>query len=94
VDDDERGVVTTAKAVTGTYSISNAVGGVTYNGYGNLTITPPTPLVFVSTMGIYMTDPALNLTDPNNNTFGGQELFPRSGVISEFDYVGFVRLVR
>ena len=71
VDDDERGVVATAKAVTGTYSISNMVGGVTYNGYGNLTITPPTPLVFVSAMGIYLTDPALNLTDPNNTTAGG-----------------------
>jgi hypothetical protein len=71
VDDDERGTVVTAKAITGAYSISNAVGGVTYNGYGNLTITAPTPLVFVSSMGLYMTDPALNLTDPNNTTGGG-----------------------
>lgn len=71
VDDDERGTVLAAKAITGTYSISNAVGGVTYNGYGSLTITPPTPLTFVSSMGIYMTDPALNLEDPNSSTGGG-----------------------
>jgi hypothetical protein len=71
VDDDERGTVLTAQAISGTYSISNMVNGVTYSGYGNLTITAPTPLVFVSSMGIYMTDPALNLIDPNNSTGGG-----------------------
>jgi hypothetical protein len=71
VDDDERGTVLAAKAITGTYSISNAVGGTTYNGYGNLSISSSTQLTFVNAMGIYMTDPALNLEDPNNSTGGG-----------------------
>jgi len=50
-------------AISGTYSISN-----TNNGYGGLTITPP--LGDVTTLGIYLTDPALNLSDPNNTSTG------------------------
>lgn len=64
VDDDERGTVLAAKALTGTYSIAS-------NGYGNLAISSTTQLTFVNAMGIYMTDPALNLEDPNSSTGGG-----------------------
>jgi hypothetical protein len=71
VDDDERGTVLAKQAISGTYSMSNAVGGVTYNGYGNLSISSSTQLTFVNAMGIYMTDPALNLEDPNNSAGGG-----------------------
>jgi len=74
VDDDERGSVKTATPIAGTYSTSTTVGGVAYNGYGNLTIAAPDPLVYVTTMGMYMTDPALNLSDPNNTTGGGGAL--------------------
>jgi hypothetical protein len=48
--------------ISGTYSI----GG---NGYGSLTITSGN-LGNVSALGIYMTDPKLNLNDPNNTTSG------------------------
>jgi hypothetical protein len=58
-----------AAAISGSYSISNTVGSVTYNGYGSLTI-PPSELGDVSVIGIYMTDPNLNLSDPNNTATG------------------------
>jgi hypothetical protein len=67
-DDDEFGFVATGTIIGGNYSISNAVGGTTYNGYGSLTFT--TPLQDVTNLGIYMTDPNLNLNDPNNTTSG------------------------
>jgi hypothetical protein len=51
-----------ATPISGTYSIPS-------NGYGNLTITVG-DLGDVSTLGIYMTDPNLNLTDPNNTSSG------------------------
>ena len=51
-----------ADAISGTYSIAS-------NGYGNFTITPG-DLGDVATLGIYMTDPHLNLSDPNNTTSG------------------------
>jgi len=51
-----------ATSISGTYSISP-------NGYGNLTIDPGN-LGEVSALGIYMTDPNLNLNDPNNATSG------------------------
>jgi hypothetical protein len=58
--------------VSGTYTMSNVVSGTTYNGYGALTFTKGTPsaLYQVKNLGIYMTDPALNLLDPNNTTSG------------------------
>jgi hypothetical protein len=70
-DDDEvvNEVVANAASISGTYSVSNAVGGVTYNGYGSLTINPG-DLGDVSVLGIYLTDPTLNLSDPNNTTTG------------------------
>ena len=62
--------------VSGTYTMSNVVGGTTYNGYGTLTFTggTPSPLYQVKNLGIYMTDPALNLLDPNNTSGGGGAL--------------------
>jgi hypothetical protein len=48
--------------ISGTYSIAS-------NGYGSLTI-PPGALGDVSVLGIYLTDPTLNLSDPNNTASG------------------------
>ena len=67
-DDDEIGFVATGTTIGGSYSISNAVGGTTYNGYGSLTFL--TPLQDITNLGIYMTDPKLNLNDPNNMSSG------------------------
>jgi hypothetical protein len=70
-DNDEQGaMVYSASPIAGTYSISNTVGGVTYNGYGSLTLSPGS-LGYFSTVGLYMTDPNLNLIDPNNTSGGG-----------------------
>lgn len=48
--------------LTGSYSVSS-------NGYGTLTIDPG-ELGDVSALGLYMTDPQLNLNDPNNTATG------------------------
>jgi len=72
-DVDEEGDVVSASAIAGTFSISNTVNSVTYNGYGSLTINPGA-LEDISVLGIYMTDPALNLNDPNNAVGGGGAL--------------------
>jgi hypothetical protein len=48
--------------ISGSYNIAS-------NGYGSLTITPG-DLGDVSALGIYMTDPMLNLNDPNNTSSG------------------------
>lgn len=63
-DDNEltNGVAPQAAAISGSYSIAS-------NGYGSLTITAG-DLGNVSLLGVYMTDPNLNLTDPNNTTSG------------------------
>ncbi len=61
-DDDEEGNVVSASSISGTYTVAS-------NGYGSLTITPG-DLGDVSALGIYMTDPNLNLNDPNNTTSG------------------------
>jgi hypothetical protein len=61
-DDDEEGSVVSGAAIGGTYSIQT-------NGYGGLTITPG-DLGDVSLLGVYMTDPTLNLNDPNNTATG------------------------
>jgi hypothetical protein len=62
-DDNEiyNAVSVSGSPISGTYSIAN-------NGYGSLKITAG--LGDVSDFGIYMTDPALNLNDPNNTTSG------------------------
>ena len=50
-----------ASPFSGTYSIAS-------NGYGTLTITGGLGGGHVSALGIYMTDPTLNLNDPNKTT--------------------------
>lgn len=73
-DNDEQGfMVYEASPIAGNYSVSNTVGGSTYNGYSSLTITPGS-LGYFTTVGLYMTDPNLNLADPNNTTGGGGAL--------------------
>ncbi len=63
-DDNEydNGTIVPEASISGNYSVAS-------NGYGNLTITPG-DLGDVSLLGIYMTDPLLNLNDPNNTTSG------------------------
>jgi hypothetical protein len=60
-----------ASKFSGTYTIGS-------NGYGDLlfTINPNTLLGFgnIGELGIYMTDPALNLSDPNNSVGRGGAL--------------------
>jgi hypothetical protein len=72
-DNDEEGEIGSASPISGTYSIAS-------NGYGSLTIAVENPTRpdgvpeerrgGVSVLGIYMTDPALNLSDPNNTVTG------------------------
>ncbi len=73
-DDSEpvNGVISSQSSkISGTYAIGS-------NGYGNLafnTISGNYPgLGDVTTLGVYMTDPTLNLNDPNNPTGGGGAL--------------------
>jgi len=73
VDYDEEDVLWSGFNISGDYSISNTVGGVTYNGYGNLAM-PPGRMGDLTTMGLYLTDPNLNLNDPNNAAGGGGAL--------------------
>ena len=56
----EFGLTVPDAPITGTYSVADT-------GYGNLTI-PAGDLGDVSAFGLYMTDPKLNLLDPNNTT--------------------------
>jgi hypothetical protein len=56
-----------AAPISGTYSIPST------NGYGNLNITSGN-LGDLTTLGIYLTDPSLNLSDPNNPNGGGGAL--------------------
>jgi|HubBroStandDraft_6_1064221.scaffolds.fasta_scaffold01860_4 hypothetical protein len=62
-----------SSAISGTYTIAN-------NGYGSLTINPNFYFGDIATLGIYMTDPNLNLNDPNNTTTG-----LGGGLIAEMD---------
>ena len=66
-DDNEVGNVVQSldATITGTYSLQSS--GV--NGYGTLTVGSAN-LGDVQLLGVYMTDPALNLNDPNNTTTG------------------------
>src|SRR4029077_14679705 len=64
-DDDEltNGIqIPPATPISGTYSVAR-------NGYGSLTITSFS-LGSIGRLGIYMTDPNLNLNDPNNTSNG------------------------
>jgi hypothetical protein len=78
-DDNEQGTAISSVAISGTYSIAS-------NGYGSLTIPPVSgvgQLGDVSALGIYMTDPNLNLLDPNN--LSG---FPGGGaLIADLDWI-------
>jgi hypothetical protein len=65
-DDDEEGSIVAASPISGTYTIAA-------NGYGTLLITNE-GLLDVTSLGIYATDPTLNLLDPNNTTGGGGAL--------------------
>lgn len=55
-----------ASPIAGTYAIG-------LSGYGDLTLSP-TSLGSIASLGIYVTDPTLNLNDPNNATGGGGAL--------------------
>jgi hypothetical protein len=73
-DDSEpvNGVISSQSSkMSGTYSIGS-------NGYGNLAFNTTSGnypgLGDVTTLGIYMTDPTLNLNDPNSPTGGGGAL--------------------
>lgn len=65
-DSDEQGSIVAAATISGTYVIAT-------NGYGSLTITNA-GLLDVTSLGLYATDPTLNLLDPNNATGGGGAL--------------------
>ena len=61
-DNEQAGFQLQATPISGTYSIGS-------NGYGTFTIDSG-DLADVSTLGVYLTDPNLNLMDPNNTTSG------------------------
>jgi len=61
-DIDDGGAIQYAAIIRGVYSIPS-------DGYGSLTIAPG-DLGNATTLGIYLTDPNLNLIDPNNTTSG------------------------
>jgi len=75
-DDDEEGFASSGVAIAGTYSVSNIpTGGTTaVNGYSSLTMGAGTGVGSVVNLGLYFTDPALNLSDPNNTSGGGGAL--------------------
>ena len=64
VDELDNNVFAQASAMSGTYSIAS-------NGYGSLTITGGLGGSDVNALGIYITDPNINLNDPNNPSGGG-----------------------
>jgi hypothetical protein len=66
-----------AQTISGTYSIAT-------NGYGSLNITSAT-LGPVSVLGIYATDPTLNLNDPNNTTSPGPGSTVAGAVVVDLD---------
>jgi hypothetical protein len=63
-DDDEifNSVLLSESSISGNYSVSS-------NGYGSLSVNSG-ELGDVSALGLYLTDPTLNLLDPNNRTQG------------------------
>jgi len=61
-DEIEIGTVVTGGAISGTYSIAS-------NGYGSMTIANGA-LGDINVLGVYLTDPNLNLSDPNNTASG------------------------
>jgi hypothetical protein len=65
-DNNEEGNIVSASAISGAYSLAS-------NGYGSLAITN-SGLLDSSSFGLYVTDPNLNLLDPNSTTGGGGAL--------------------
>lgn len=61
-DDESDGEIFSGVAIDGSYTMSST-------GYGSVTITAG-ELQDVSALGVYATDPALNLLDPNNTASG------------------------
>jgi hypothetical protein len=77
-DVNEAGVISSdAQEISGTYSIAT-------NGYGSLNITSAS-LGPVSVLGIYATDPTLNLNDPNNTTSPGAGSTVAGAVVVDLD---------
>ncbi|MFZ0878470.1 MAG: hypothetical protein WA002_03180 [Candidatus Acidiferrales bacterium] len=68
VDDDEEGFIASA-AFSGTY----VMGTSGFAGYGSISITSGTA-GDITFLGLYLTDPNLNLNDPNNTSGGGGAL--------------------
>jgi hypothetical protein len=77
-DNDEAGDVFSGVIIGGSYTISNSVNGTAYNGYSNLQITTAN-LGDVTNLGLYLTDPTLNLEDPNNSS--GQAAATAAGAL-------------
>ncbi len=75
IDEVAAGLLSSGVSISGTYSLPG-----TPNGYGSLTITPGV-LGDISVLGIYLTDPNLNLMDPNNTTTGAVG----GGLIADMD---------
>jgi hypothetical protein len=66
-EDDLEGTVGSVATIKGSYTVGS-------NGYGTF-VDNLGGLPGIFTMGMYMTDPALNLLDPNNQANGGGALF-------------------
>jgi len=74
-DINEQGSIANAAAVDGSYFVSSGApvdGIIAPNGYGSMSFN--TSLQDVAQLGIYLTDPTLNLNDPNNPSGGGGAL--------------------
>jgi len=76
VEELEATLTASGVSISGSYSLPG-----TPNGYGSLTITPGV-LGDVSVLGMYLTDPNLNLMDPNNTTTGNAA---GGGLIADMD---------
>ncbi len=70
-----------ASAFSGTYSFSSLA-----NGYGTLSVAGG--LGDTATLGIYATDPGLNLNDPNSSTGGGGALVLDLSVLASGSLAG------
>jgi len=54
--------------------ISQSTFGVSSDGYGSISLAPTGQTDTLANFGVYMVDPGLNITDPNNTTGGGGAL--------------------
>jgi hypothetical protein len=77
VNEDLIGFADAQPITDGTFSVGT-------NGYGSLTI-PPEQLGDVSALGIYATDPTLNINDPNNTTSPGAGNTFASALVVDLD---------